>query len=182
MPAFMKLGDIKGESGDARFPGWIPLESVQIPLMNPAHGSRVITRGRGEGPLALETDITVTMRSSAASPLIQQAVGAGKAFPLVMIVLDPAGTVELTNAMISSYSFSSAGDVPVESLSFNFTNLTEDSSVIPQSDQEQIVTALEDKAEVVSNSQLDERITGQPAEDAHGDDQRDDELHGADAS
>ena len=48
-------------------------------------------------------------------------------------------------------------------LSFSFTHLTEDSSVIPAAQQEQIATALEDDAEVMSNSQLAEQITGQPA-------------------
>ena len=41
--------------------------------------------------------------------------------------------------------------------------MTEDSEVIPPAQQEQIAAALEDDAEVMSNTQLAEQITGQPA-------------------
>jgi hypothetical protein len=40
--------------------------------------------------------------------------------------------------------------------------MTENSTVIPAAQQQQIAAALEDNAEVMSNSQLDQRITGQP--------------------
>jgi hypothetical protein len=46
----------------------------------------------------------------------------------------------------------------------SFTNLTENSTEIPPAQQEQIATALEDDAEVMSNSQLDALITDQPPE------------------
>ena len=49
-------------------------------------------------------------------------------------------------------------------LSFSFTHMTEDSGVIPAAQQQQIAAALEDDAEVMSNTQLDEQITGQPPE------------------
>ena len=49
-------------------------------------------------------------------------------------------------------------------LSFSFTSMVEASDVIPADQQDQIAAALEDDAEVMSNSQLDELITGEPPE------------------
>ena len=52
-------------------------------------------------------------------------------------------------------------------LSFSFTNMTQDSTVIPAAQQQQIATALEHDAQVISNTQLDKQITGQrPAVEA----------------
>ena len=47
-------------------------------------------------------------------------------------------------------------------LSVSFTHMTDNSDVIPQPQKDQIAAALEDDAEVMSNSQLAEQITGQP--------------------
>ena len=47
---------------------------------------------------------------------------------------------------------------------FSFTNLTENSTVIPPTQQQQIAAALEDDAEVMSNTALEQQITGQPPE------------------
>ena len=47
-------------------------------------------------------------------------------------------------------------------LSVSFTQMTENSEVIPAAQQEQIAAALEDDAEVMSNTQLAEQITGEP--------------------
>jgi hypothetical protein len=40
--------------------------------------------------------------------------------------------------------------------------MTENSQVIPAAQQQQIAAALEDDAEVMSNTQLDQQITGEP--------------------
>ena len=47
-------------------------------------------------------------------------------------------------------------------LSWSFTQMTENSEVIPAAQQQQIAAALEEDAEVMSNSQLEQQITGQP--------------------
>jgi len=49
-------------------------------------------------------------------------------------------------------------------LSFGFTRMIENSQTIPAAQKQQIAAALETDAEVMSNTQLDERITGQPPE------------------
>ena len=47
-------------------------------------------------------------------------------------------------------------------LSFSFTNLTEDSTVIPPAQQQQIADTLEDDAEVMSNAQLEPLLADEP--------------------
>ena len=49
-------------------------------------------------------------------------------------------------------------------LSIAFTQMAEDSTVLPAAAQEQVADALEDDAEVMSNTKLEEQLAGQPAE------------------
>jgi len=53
----------------------------------------------------------------------------------------------------------------LDALSFSFTRVAQDSTVIPSNEKQQVATPLERDAEVTSNTtQLDVRITGQRAE------------------
>ena len=47
-------------------------------------------------------------------------------------------------------------------LSLSFNHLTQDSSVLAPNEKQQIATALENDAEIMSNTQLKEQIAGQP--------------------
>jgi hypothetical protein len=49
-------------------------------------------------------------------------------------------------------------------LSIAFTDRAQSSDVLPAAQQEQVAQALEDDAQVMSDSQLQERLAGQPAE------------------
>ena len=49
-------------------------------------------------------------------------------------------------------------------LSIAFTQLAEDSTVLPAAAQQQVANALEDDAEVMSNTQLEQQLEGQPPE------------------
>ena len=49
-------------------------------------------------------------------------------------------------------------------LSIVFTQMAEDSTVLPPASQEQVADALEEDAEVLSNTRLEEQLAGQPAE------------------
>ena len=49
-------------------------------------------------------------------------------------------------------------------LSIAFTHMAEDSTVLPPAAQQQVADALEDDAEVMSNTQLEEQLAGQPPE------------------
>jgi len=47
-------------------------------------------------------------------------------------------------------------------LSIGFTRAAEDSSVLPPAAQQQVADALEDDAQVMSNTQLERQLEGQP--------------------
>jgi EmrB/QacA subfamily drug resistance transporter len=79
-------------------------------------------------------------------------------------VSEAAGVNSAAGSFGLSFGLAMAGGLLLAALSFSFTNLVESSDVIPADDQERISTALEDDAEVMSNSQLEELITDQPPE------------------
>jgi hypothetical protein len=49
-------------------------------------------------------------------------------------------------------------------LSFTFTNMAQGSDVLPKAAQERVADALEDDAQVLSNTQLAQQLKGQPPE------------------
>jgi len=77
-------------------------------------------------------------------------------------ISEAAGVNSAAGSFGLSFGLAMAGGVMLAALSFSFTRLTEDSTVIPPAEQQQIAAALEDDAEVMSNTQLDEQISGQP--------------------
>jgi hypothetical protein len=56
------------------------------------------------------------------------------------------------------------GGILLAVLSLSFVNLTESSDLIPPADQELIADALEDNAQLVSTTQLEELLADQPDE------------------
>ena len=79
-------------------------------------------------------------------------------------VSEAAGVNSAAGSFGLSFGLAMAGGLMLAALSLSFTQMTENSAVIPPAEQQQIATALEDDAEVMSNTQLDEQITGQPPE------------------
>jgi hypothetical protein len=77
-------------------------------------------------------------------------------------VSEAAGVNSAAGSFGLSFGLAMGGGIMLAALSVSFTHLTDNSSVIPPAQQQQIATALEDDAEVMSNSQLAEQITGQP--------------------
>ncbi len=78
-------------------------------------------------------------------------------------VSEAAGVNSAAGSFGLSFGLAMAGGLMLAALSFSFTQMTQDSQVIPAAEQEQIANALEHDAEVMSNTQLDKKITGQPA-------------------
>ncbi len=77
-------------------------------------------------------------------------------------VSEAAGVNSAAGSFGLSFGLAMAGGLMLASLSFSFTHMTENSHVIPSAQQQQIAAALEDDAEIMSNSQLEEQITGEP--------------------
>src|SRR5213078_2865417 len=69
-------------------------------------------------------------------------------------VSEAAGVNSAAGSFGLSFGLAVAGAVMLATLSFSFTNQAEDSTVIPPASQKQVADALEDDAEVLSNTQL----------------------------
>jgi hypothetical protein len=79
-------------------------------------------------------------------------------------ISEAAGVNSAAGSFGLSFGLAMAGGIMLAALSLGFTRMTESSTVIPPAQQQQIATALETDAEVMSNTELDRRITGQPPE------------------
>ena len=79
-------------------------------------------------------------------------------------VSEAAGVNSAAGSFGLSFGLAMAGGIMLAALSVSFTQMTENSEIIPPAQQQQIAAALEDDAEVMSNTQLEQQITGQPPE------------------
>lgn len=77
-------------------------------------------------------------------------------------VSEAAGVNSAAGSFGLSFGLAFAGAIMLATLSIAFTNKAEASAVLPPAEQQQVAQALEDDAEVMSNTQLDEQLDGQP--------------------
>ncbi len=77
-------------------------------------------------------------------------------------VSEAAGVNSAAGSFGLSFGLAFAGAIMLATLSFTFTNMAQDSTVLAPAEQEQVANALEDDAEVMSNTQLEEQLAGQP--------------------
>ncbi len=79
-------------------------------------------------------------------------------------VSEAAGVNSASGSFGLSFGLAFAGAIMLATLSITFTNMAQSSAVLAPAEQEQVATALEDDAEVMSNTQLEEQLVGQPAD------------------
>jgi MFS family permease len=79
-------------------------------------------------------------------------------------VSEAAGVNSAGGSFGLSFGLAFAGAIMLATLSFTFTKMAEASDVLPKASQEQVADALEDDAEVLSNTQLEQQLKGQPPE------------------
>jgi Na+/melibiose symporter-like transporter len=79
-------------------------------------------------------------------------------------VSEAAGVNSAAGSFGLSFGLAFSGAIMLATLSIAFTQLAQDSKVLPPAIQDQVATALEDDAEVLSNTQLEEQIVDQPAD------------------
>ena len=79
-------------------------------------------------------------------------------------VSEAAGVNSAAGSFGLSFGLAFAGAIMLATLSIVFTQMAEDSTVLPPASQEQVADALEEDAEVLSNTRLEEQLAGQPAE------------------
>ena len=133
MAAYLKYGtDIKGESiaeGHKGSDGWIEVHSVQWGC---GRGIRtpVGASAKREASAPSISEVTLTKSMDSTSPKLCKEALVGKAVTANIELVETGEgsletflTINLTNAMISGYSFSSGGDRPSESYSLNFTKI-----------------------------------------------------------
>jgi EmrB/QacA subfamily drug resistance transporter len=79
-------------------------------------------------------------------------------------VSEAAGVNSAAGSFGLSFGLAFAGAIMLATLSIAFTQLAQDSTVLAPAAQEQVADALEEDAQVLSNTQLEEQLAGQPAE------------------
>ena len=77
-------------------------------------------------------------------------------------VSEAAGVNSAGGSFGLSFGLAFSGAIMLATLSFAFTNMAEDSHVLAPAEQQQVADALEDDAEILSNTQLEEQLVGQP--------------------
>src|SRR5215204_4303637 len=77
-------------------------------------------------------------------------------------ISEAAGVNSASGSFGLSFGLAVAGGILLATLSLAFTNMTNASSEIPSTQQQQIAQTLEDDAQVVSNTKLDELLADEP--------------------
>jgi EmrB/QacA subfamily drug resistance transporter len=77
-------------------------------------------------------------------------------------VSEAAGVNSAAGSFGLSFGLAFAGAIMLATLSSLFTTMAESSDVLPPADQERVAQALEDDAEIMSNTQLEELLVEQP--------------------
>ena len=79
-------------------------------------------------------------------------------------VSEAAGVNSAAGSFGLSFGLAFAGAIMLATLSGAFSHMSDDSAVLNAAQQEQVSTALEDDAELMTNTQLEEQLAGQPAD------------------
>ena len=77
-------------------------------------------------------------------------------------ISEAAGVNSAGGSFGLSFGLAMAGGVMLAALAFSFTNLAESSTVLDPAEQQQVAQGLDEDAQVMSNTQLDELIVNQP--------------------
>jgi len=78
-------------------------------------------------------------------------------------ISEAAGVNSAAGSFGLSFGLAFAGAIMLASLSLLFTSMTENSTVLPPADQQQVAEVLEDDAELMSNTQLELLLAQEPA-------------------
>jgi Na+/melibiose symporter-like transporter len=79
-------------------------------------------------------------------------------------VSEAAGVNSAAGSFGLSFGLAFAGAIMLATLSIVFTQKAQDSTVLPAASQEQVAQALEEDAEVLSNTRLEQQLADQPAD------------------
>ncbi len=79
-------------------------------------------------------------------------------------ISEAAGVNSAAGSFGLSFGLALAGGLMMATLAFSFTNMAAASVVLDPAEQQQVATALDEDAQVMSNTQLAEQLVGQPAD------------------
>jgi EmrB/QacA subfamily drug resistance transporter len=77
-------------------------------------------------------------------------------------VSEAAGVNSAAGSFGLSFGLAFAGAIMLATLSIAFTRMAENSDVLPPAEQQQVADALDEDAEIMSNTALDQQLEGQP--------------------
>ncbi len=127
--AFLKFGDVEGETQNEQHPKHIEIQSFSWSGM---HSGTVESGGGLSSGKAQVADLSLTKFTDKSSPKLKLACCKGEPVDQAYLVVDRAGPnpttylkITLNDAVISSYNISaSGGDMPMEQLSLSYTKVT----------------------------------------------------------
>ncbi len=79
-------------------------------------------------------------------------------------VSEAAGVNSAAGSFGLSFGLAFAGAIMLATLSIAFTHMSDNSTVLNEAQQQTVSTALEDDAELMTNTQLEQQLAGQPAD------------------
>ena len=129
--SFIKIGDVKGESGDSKHKDEIEVLSFHFGVMNAGTSGHGSGGGAGKAQLA---DFSFVKKVDKASPVLFQHCATGQHIKDATFVVRRAGgtqleylKIKLTDVLVSSVrpggSSQGADDVPLEEVALNFTQI-----------------------------------------------------------
>ncbi len=129
MAIYVKYEGIDGEATHEEHKKWLDVSSVQWGVGRAISTPSGSTANReASEPSVSEVTLTKLMDSSSPKFFTEACTGAaGKKVQIDLVTTGSPGktyaTYTLTNALVSSYSMSSGGDRPAESISISFTKM-----------------------------------------------------------
>jgi len=129
MAIYVKYEGIDGEATHDTHKKWLDVSSVQWGMGRAiTTKSGATTNREASEPSVSEVTITKLMDSSSPKFFVESCTGAaGKKVEIHLVTTGSPGNTyaayTLTNALVSSYSMSSGGDRPSESVSISFTKV-----------------------------------------------------------
>jgi hypothetical protein len=79
-------------------------------------------------------------------------------------ISEAAGVNSAAGSFGLSFGLAFAGAIMLAALSITFTNMVHASTVLPPADQQRVANALEDDAEMMTNTQLETLLADEPDE------------------
>ena len=140
-------------AAEQRHPGGLPVAHGRDadPHLHRPEGRRRDRACDPAGPGEINiTYVASQLNNYALAPISEERVG------------EAAGVTSATSSFGLSFGLAVAGAILLAALSISFTSMAQASAVLPPEDQQRVAEVLEENAQVVSDTQLQELLAGQP--------------------